>query len=74
MNKHRLSLKAVFLMILAFSFQAGPAQEMPGSIMIAGGGTENYGEWSDTPYGWVVEQAENKRVAIIARKLDAELF
>lgn len=66
MNKHKLSLKAVFLIILSFSLQAGLAQEMPGSIMIAGGGTENYGEWSDTPYAWVVEQAENKRVAIIA--------
>ena len=28
-----------------------------GSIMMVGGGGENYGSWSDNPYGWFVEKA-----------------
>ncbi len=66
MNNLQLFGKATILTLLICSFVPALTQEMPGSIMIAGGGTENYGEWSDTPYGWVVEQAENNRVAIIA--------
>ena len=28
-----------------------------GSVMMVGGGGENYGVWSDDPYGWFVEKA-----------------
>ena len=28
-----------------------------GSVMMVGGGGENYGAWSDEPYGWFVEKA-----------------
>ena len=28
-----------------------------GSVMMVGGGGENYGAWSDNPYGWFVEKA-----------------
>ncbi len=52
------------ILLLLITFTAN-AQLYDGSIMIAGGGTENYGEWSDTPYGWVVSQAENGKIAII---------
>ena len=28
-----------------------------GSVMMVGGGGENYGAWADEPYGWFVEKA-----------------
>lgn len=34
--------------------------------MLAGGGGESAGGWSDTPYRWVVEHAQNKRIAVIS--------
>lgn len=36
-----------------------------GKIMIVGGGTENYNDWSDIPYTWAVDNSANKRVAIV---------
>lgn len=39
--------------------------QMPGKLLVVGGGSENYNSWSDAPYGWAVQQAPNKRVAII---------
>jgi cyanophycinase-like exopeptidase len=36
-----------------------------GKIMIVGGGTENYNDWSNIPYSWAVNNSENKRVAIV---------
>lgn len=34
-------------------------------MLLVGGGTEDYGDWSDLPYGWAVEQADSGRVLII---------
>ncbi len=36
-----------------------------GYIMLSGGGAESAGGWSDIPYRWVVEHAQNRKVAII---------
>jgi len=36
-----------------------------GYLMLAGGASESAGGWSDAPYLWVVEHAQNKRIAII---------
>ena len=36
-----------------------------GKIMLVGGGAEDIGDWSDTPYRWAVNQANNKRVAVV---------
>ena len=36
-----------------------------GFIMLAGGAGESSGGWSDTPYKWVVDHANNKRIAVI---------
>ena len=41
------------------------AQTLPGCLLLVGGGSEDYGEWSDEPYQWAVNQSENKRVAVI---------
>jgi len=34
--------------------------------MLAGGGGESSGGWSDLPYSWVVTQSANKKVAIFS--------
>jgi cyanophycinase len=36
-----------------------------GSVLLVGGGSENYGDWSDEPYRWLVEHAANRRIAIL---------
>ncbi len=41
------------------------AQTLDGKLLIVGGGSENYNNWSDAPYAWAVEQSANKRVAIV---------
>ncbi len=41
------------------------AQTIAGKLLVVGGGSERYNGWSDLPYAWAVEQAANKRVAII---------
>ncbi len=37
-----------------------------GKLMLVGGGSETDGGWSDTPYTWLVENAQNKKVGIIS--------
>ena len=37
-----------------------------GFLMLAGGGGEDEGGWSDEPYQWVVDHAQNKRIAVIS--------
>ena len=41
-----------------------------GYLMLAGGAGESQGGWSDIPYGWVVEHAANKRIAVISYRGD----
>ncbi len=37
-----------------------------GKLMLVGGGSETDGGWSDTPYTWLVENAQNKKIGIIS--------
>ena len=37
-----------------------------GKIMLVGGGGEDRNDWSDEPYGWAVNQSQNKKVAVIS--------
>jgi len=37
-----------------------------GYLMLAGGGGESAGGWSDLPYAWVVNHSANKKVAVIS--------
>jgi cyanophycinase len=54
--------KTVFLNILIWNSIVAFSQ---GFVMIAGGGGEVAGGWSDAPYRWVIEHAANKRIAVI---------
>ncbi len=53
-----------FLVLLHFMITSGASAQ--GYLMLAGGAAESQGGWSDTPYGWVVEHASNKRIAVIS--------
>lgn len=37
-----------------------------GYICAVGGGSEDYGEWSDSPYGWIVEKASFGNVIVLS--------
>ncbi len=45
----------IFIIFLSFASNL-PAQ---GYLCIVGGGTENYNDWSDEPYQWMVTRAQN---------------
>lgn len=55
--------KNLLLLIILFS---GINLSAQGFLMLAGGGGESAGGWSDAPYRWVVEHARNKRIAVIS--------
>lgn len=61
MKKSLLQISLLSVLLFFFSVK-GFAQ---GKIMIVGGGTENYNDWSNTPYAWAVDNSLNKKVAII---------
>ncbi|MDX2246584.1 MAG: T9SS type A sorting domain-containing protein [Bacteroidia bacterium] len=64
MTKYILSL-TVSLVSFCFLFPQG-------KLMVAGGGIEYTGGWSDAPYSWAIQQAKNHRVAIISPKYNPE--
>jgi cyanophycinase-like exopeptidase len=59
----RKTLVLCFILLQCLISQTANAQ---GYLMLAGGGGEIDGGWSDTPYSWVVENAQNKRIAVIS--------
>jgi len=56
--KSILSILCLFVLTLKLSAQ--------GNLLLVGGGSESDGGWSDIPYTWLVENANNKKVAIIS--------
>lgn len=36
-----------------------------GSLLLVGGGSENYNDWSDIPYRWLVTHAPNRKIAVL---------
>jgi cyanophycinase-like exopeptidase len=59
----RKTLILCFMLLQCLISQTSLAQ---GYLMLAGGGGEIEGGWSDTPYRWVVDNAQNKRIAVIS--------
>lgn|GEM_PF-1463666 len=47
-----------------------------GKLLIVGGGSEDLDAegWSETPYGWLVDQAENKRIAVLSFNEETEVI
>jgi cyanophycinase len=53
-------LKSVALLFLVGAFCWGQ-----GSVLLVGGGGENYNDWSDAPYRWLVTHAPNRKVLVL---------
>ena len=58
-NTKKISILVFLFSILSFNLYP------QGSLLLVGGGAEDYNEWSDAPYQWGIDRAQNKRVAII---------
>jgi len=56
---HRI-LSTLFLCLFSITVYA------QGNLMLVGGGSETDGGWSDTPYQWMIYNAENKKIGIIS--------
>ncbi len=41
-----------------------------GFVCAIGGGSENYSDWSDVPYSWIVQKARNKKIIILSYSSD----
>ncbi len=52
--------KGIALFFLAISYLCPQ-----GSVLLVGGGSENYNDWSDTPYQWLVSNAPNKKILVL---------
>ena len=52
----KLTMFAIILAGTAFS---------QGSVLLVGGGSENYNDWSDVPYRWLVTHAPNRKIAVL---------
>lgn len=53
---------------MAFAVMSGVSGQ--GYLMLAGGGGEDWGGWSDLPFAFVVEHATNRKVAVISYNAD----
>lgn len=51
------------LILLCILSGSGLAQ---GYICAVGGGSENYNDWSNAPYRWIVQKAANKKIIILS--------
>ena len=60
-----MKISIIKYLILGISICLNISTFAQGYLMLAGGGGESAGGWSDAPYGWVVEHAQNKRIAVI---------
>lgn len=61
----------LFIISLVFS-GISTSLASQGKLMLAGGGGESSGGWSDIPYAWVVDHSDNKRVAVISYSSQTE--
>ncbi|MCC6397400.1 MAG: cyanophycinase, partial [Bacteroidetes bacterium] len=60
-------VRGLFLLTVAALLTCFPAGNVAtcGSVLLVGGGSEDYNDWSDQPYRWFVEHAPNRRIAIL---------
>ena len=62
-RRPRQTITACTLLML-LSLPSGNAGAQ-GSVLLVGGGSEDYNDWSDRPYRWLVEQAPNRKILIL---------
>lgn len=61
-NSYRKVKVFSLLIFLLISFSKSKSQ---GYICAIGGGSENYNDWSDAPYSWIVQKADSGKIIII---------
>lgn len=59
-------LLVLTLLVPAFSVFSPETASARGAVLLVGGGSEDYGDWSDRPYGWMVEQAGYGTIAVLS--------
>lgn len=62
----RHSVTVVFSLIISHACWS------QGYICAIGGGSENYGSWSDSPYRWIVQKADSQRIIVLSAKTESE--
>lgn len=68
-----MDLKKIKLFTINFWLLSGIILAQ-GSILLVGGGSENYGDWSDKPYKWFVEQAPNRKILVLHYETTTTFF
>lgn len=66
-------MKKLKLFLIHYWFLSGIILAQ-GSILLVGGGSENYGDWSDKPYKWFVEQALNRKILVLHYETTTTFF
>ena len=57
-------MRILFKLVLLACFLSGVALSQ-GSVLLVGGGSEEYNDWSDVPYRWLVTHAPNRKIAVL---------
>lgn len=60
----RFSGTEKFFFVLAYLLNVVVSYSQ-GSVLLTGGGSENYNDWSDAPYQWMVQKATNKKILVL---------
>lgn len=61
------TLNSPFNFLLLFNlFLRSPEINAQGYVCAIGGGSENYSDWSDAPYSWVVQKSDSGKIIIIS--------
>jgi cyanophycinase len=63
-KKMKHTVKRLLALIVFLGVFALPSFSQ-GSILLVGGGSEDYGDWSDQPYRWLVNHAPNKVILVM---------
>lgn len=63
MKKNKISNSRYFTVLVLILSSYLNAQ---GYICAVGGGSEDYNDWSDEPYGWIVQKADSGKIIIIS--------
>ncbi len=69
MTSNQLKIVLNILTVLSLIIFLNLNTYAQGYVCAIGGGSEDYNDWSDAPYGWIVQKADSGRVIIIS---DAE--
>lgn len=52
-------------LLLACLLTSSLAEGGKGSLLLVGGGSEDYNDWSDVPYRWLVTHAPNRKILVL---------